>query len=179
MDQAEIERLIAPAITPGKYVWADLGSGEGNFTLALRKLAGPEVTIYSVDSQIAKLREQEQHFAQVFPGTKIKYLEQDFTDNVVLPLLDGIMMANSLHFVRRKNQFLESLTSMLKPGGKLLIIEYDTDSGNSFVPYPVTFSRLSKLLRQHDFSDPQLIGTAPSKYQKGMYAAVATWMEYK
>ncbi len=177
MEAAQIEQLISGAITPGNFAWADLGSGAGAFTLALRKLGGPEIKIYSVDSQISKLREQEELFCTNFPGANIKFIEQDFTVDLSLPILDGILMANSLHFVRRKNQFLDSITQFLKPGGKLLIVEYDTDRGNSFVPYPLTFYRLSKLLRQHDFSDPELLATAPSKYEKGMYSAVATWLE--
>lgn len=177
MESVQIEQLIKHALMPGKFTWADLGSGEGVFTLALRKLVGSNITIYSVDSQISKLREQEKLFNEKFPETNIKFIEQDFTDHLSLPLLDGILMANSLHFVRRKNQFLEMITSCLKPGGKFVIVEYDTDQRNSFVPYPLTFYRLSKLLREYNFSDPQLLSTAPSKYQKRMYSAAATWLE--
>ena len=48
MDHRDHVRLIARGVPPGG-AWADLGAGEGAFTLALRDVAGPDVVIYAVD----------------------------------------------------------------------------------------------------------------------------------
>ena len=46
-------------------------------------------------------------------------------------------MANSLHFVADKAPVLSRLIRLLKPGGRLIVVEYNTSRGNSAVPYPL------------------------------------------
>src|SRR5689334_23043851 len=86
-------------------VWADLGSGEGAFTLALRDVGGADIEIYSIDKNRESLEIQKKHFQNMFSNTTIHYREQDFTDEIHVPQLDGILMANSLHFVNAQDLF--------------------------------------------------------------------------
>src|SRR5437868_12954946 len=81
-------------------VWADLGSGTGAFTLALADLIGPESEIYSVDTDRRALGEQERVIRARFPATTVRYMTADFTRQLDLPPLTGIVMANSLHYQR-------------------------------------------------------------------------------
>src|SRR6266576_6653547 len=94
MEHIEHVDLIKKAISQKGGVWADLGSGEGAFTLALRDLTGSDVEIFSVDKDKERLMQQKQAFDTQFPNTNIHYIEKDFTDNFELPQLDGIIMAN-------------------------------------------------------------------------------------
>jgi ubiquinone/menaquinone biosynthesis C-methylase UbiE len=171
MDQSEIINLIKDGVKPG--LWADLGSGTGAFTLALKQLAGSDIEIYSVDANQKSLNEQKATFEKLFPDNKIHFLVQDFTKDLNLPKLDGILMANSLHFVKYKESFLEELKNLLKPDGRLLIVEYDTDQANPYVPHPLAFGNLEKLLIDRGF-EVKLLAHAPSRYQNRMYSAVAT-----
>ena len=118
-------------------VWADLGSGWGAFTLALADLLGPGATIYSVDKDRSSLREQEGEVHRRFPGTKMHYMQADFTKRLDLPALDGIVMANALHFVRRKEPVLEMLRAYLKPDGRLILVEYNARFGQSMGAIPI------------------------------------------
>src|SRR4051794_2008208 len=88
-------RLIRDGVpnAPGQ-VWADLGSGWGAFTLALRDAAGPDVEIWSVDRDVSALRSQRAEFDRHFPGTLLHQVTADFTRPLELPPLDGIVAAN-------------------------------------------------------------------------------------
>src|SRR5690349_3656517 len=111
-------------------VWADLGSGRGAFTLALADLIGPTGRIYSVDRDAGALREQEKAMHRQFPSVAVHYLNADFTQRLDIPTLDGVVMANALHFLRKKDGILQLIRSYLRPAGRLLLVEYDADRGN-------------------------------------------------
>ena len=49
----------------------------------------------------------------------------------------GLLLANSLHFVRDKQAVLAQLVELLAPGGQLLLVEYNATRGNGAVPYPL------------------------------------------
>src|SRR5260221_6039919 len=131
--------LLRKGILEPGGVWADLGSGSGAFTLALADLIGPTGEIYSVDKDGSVLRQQEKAMQPYFPTTTVHSITADFTRKLDLPALDGIVMANSLHFVRRKEPVLQLVRSYLRPGGRLLLVEYNVDHGNMWVPYPLSY----------------------------------------
>src|SRR5690554_4480107 len=91
--------LLRKGIPEPGGIWADFGSGGGAFTLALADLIGPTGEIYSVDKDAGVLRQQERAMQTRFPATAVHYVAADFTRKLALPVLHGIVMANSLHFV--------------------------------------------------------------------------------
>jgi ubiquinone/menaquinone biosynthesis C-methylase UbiE len=144
--------------------WADLGAGEGAFTLALADLIGPEGHIVAVDKDARALRAV---------GHGIETRAADFTRPLDLHDLDGVVMANSLHYVRDKQPVLESVRGMIKPGGRLIIVEYGADRGNPWVPYPFTYERWEKMAAQAGFKSTRLLKTIPSRWLGSMYSAVS------
>lgn len=172
MNHYDHMRLLRPAVSSKKQVWADLGSGDGAFTLALAELGGKETEIYSVDKDESRLNLQKKHMGGMFPGSRVYFLQEDFTYPLDIPLMDGIIMANSLHFIENKIPFLIDLKAYLKPSGKLLIVEYNSEAGNPWVPYPISFHSLEKLCQETGFLPPQKIGRQPSEFLKEMYSAV-------
>jgi ubiquinone/menaquinone biosynthesis C-methylase UbiE len=141
--------------------------------LALADLIGPTGHIYSVDKDRGALREQERAMRSRFSATTVRYLTADFTQQLDLPPLDGIVMANSLHYVRKKDPVLQLIRSYLKPGGRLLIVEYNVDRGNMWVPYPFSYRIWEVLARQSGFSDTRLLATVPSRFFGEIYSAVS------
>jgi ubiquinone/menaquinone biosynthesis C-methylase UbiE len=154
-------------------VWADLGSGSGAFTLALADLLGPTGEIYSVDRDRDALREQERAMRARFPATKVHYLAADFTQRLELPPLDGVVMANSLHFQREKGPVLQLVRGYLKPGGRLILVEYNVDRGNTWVPYPLSYQTWERLARENGFTSTTLLARQPSRWLGEMFSALS------
>src|SRR5439155_2367485 len=173
MNHNDHVNLLRKGIPGPGGVWGDLGSGSGAFTLALADLIGPSGHIYSVDKDRGALREQERAMRSRFSGTTVHYLTADFTQRLDLPPLYGIVMANSLHYVRKKDPVLQLVRSYLKPGGRLLIVEYNADRGNMWVPYPFSYPTWESMARQNGFSSTQLLATRPSSFSGEMYSAVS------
>ena len=154
-------------------LWADLGSGTGAFTLALADLLGPRGEIYSVDREPRALQRQEETLRARFPATTLHYLTADFTRPLALPPLDGVVMANSLHFVRDKAPVLGAVRALLRLGGRLILVEYNTDRGNPFVPYPLSYPSWEVAARRAGFAETRLLATRPSRFLREIYSALS------
>ena len=107
MDHHDHVNLLRKGVPETGGVWADFGSGRGAFTLALAELIGPNSTIYSVDKDKGALRQQERSITDRFPKVKATYLKADFTKPVDLPPLDGLVVANALHYLRYKDKTIQ------------------------------------------------------------------------
>lgn len=176
MNHADHVRLIAGGIAAPGGVWADMGSGDGAFTLALRDIAGPDVRIYAVDSNQGVLRQLIDQVSRIFPDTNLIVQVNDMTGELDLPPLDGIIAANSLHFVepRKQTSVLREWRSLLKPEGRVVIVEYDAEQGNRWVPHPFTFRALQRMAANAGYQPPKLISTRDSHFLGGIYAAFLT-----
>ena len=169
-------RLLRGGVAQRGGTWADLGSGDGAFTLALAQLLGPAGTIYSVDRDRRALERQKQVIRGRFPAVAVEYCGADFGQPIDLPPLDGVVMANSLHFQRQKDPVLALVSSYLKPHGRLILVQYDTDHGNHWVPYPVSFERWSAsggLAERCGFAETRLLASRPSRFLGRIYASLS------
>ncbi|MBI3944209.1 MAG: methyltransferase domain-containing protein [Chloroflexi bacterium] len=173
MNHQDHVNLMRRGIPQPGGIWADFGSGSGAFTLALRELAGAQVEIYSIDKDQKRLAQQAATFQQKFPRSNIHFLPADFTQSLVLPPLDGIVMANVLHYYRDKEGLLRQIRPYLKKAGRLIVVEYNVDTGNPWVPYPITFERFQQVASAAGFATPELLATVPSSFLHQFYAAVA------
>jgi ubiquinone/menaquinone biosynthesis C-methylase UbiE len=160
----ELIALIEDGVGERGGRWADLGAGEGAFTLALVELLGPEAHIVAVDKDARALRAI---------GRGIETRVADFTKPLDLRELDGIVMANSLHYVRDRQPVLQSVHAMLRQGGRLIIVEYGADRGNPWVPYPFSYARWETMAAQAGFKNTRLLKTVPSRWLGSMYSAVS------
>lgn len=170
MNHADLVALIEDGVTVRGGRWADLGSGEGAFTRALADLLGSGSHITAVDRDARALRHL---VSDSFPGIQIDAWVGDFTRPLTLSNLDGIVMANSLHFVRDKAPVLESVRKMLRPEGTLIVVEYGTDRGNPWVPHPFSYERWEAMAAQAGFVKTRLLRTIPSRHLGSMYAAAS------
>jgi ubiquinone/menaquinone biosynthesis C-methylase UbiE len=172
MDHNDHVNLLRPAnLRPGG-TWADFGAGSGAFTLAIRELIGLDATIYAVDKDKASLRALEKAHRTRFDTTRnLILLPNDFSQSLDLPPLDGVVMANSLHYFKDKEKLLRHIRGFLKPNGALLIVEYNVDAGNLWVPHPLSFGTYRTLAPRAGFTEPRLLAKHPSRFLKEFFSA--------
>jgi len=173
MDHADHVNLLRNGIPGPGGVWADFGAGTGAFTLALAELLGPGAEIYAIDRDAAALRTNERATHSQFPSTMVDHRVADFTEPLNLPPLDGIVLANALHFQRDQAAVVALIRGYLRPGGHLLLVEYNIVHGNVAVPHPVPFRRWQELARLAGFTDTELLATRPSRFLREIYSAAA------
>ncbi len=173
MDHRDHIDLLREGVRGAGPVWADLGSGRGAFTLALADLLGPAGTIHSVDRDAAALREQARVVRERFPGVRVLQLRADFGRPMDLPPLDGVVMANSLHFEQDKLAVLRVVRGCLREGGRLVLVEYDTDQGNSWVPFPISFETWVAVAAAADLYGTRRLASVPSRFLGSIYSAVS------
>jgi trans-aconitate methyltransferase len=148
--------------------WADLGCGSGTFTSALASLLIPKSKIYAVDKSKSSLEK-----ISGYKNIIIEKLHADFIEDK-LPLdLDGILMANSLHYVNNKNALIKKLEQNFKSDIAFLIVEYDSDISNHWVPFPISFSSLKHFFEVLGYDSIQKMNEHPSIYGRApMYSAL-------
>jgi ubiquinone/menaquinone biosynthesis C-methylase UbiE len=166
--------LIRDGVPRSGGTWADLGAGSGNFTWALRELLGAQATIYAVDRDGKAIRRQHEQLQQARPGATIVPIQADFTGPLDLPALDGVLMANALHFIRDQQAAMALATAYLRPGGRMLLIEYEVRLPLPWTPFPVSFARFQALAALAGLEEAAKIGSrvSPSSGIE-MYAALA------
>ena len=166
--------LIDHPIASAPVTWADLGCGNGTFTEALAHLLPKESLIFAMDRNKAKLN----HISNRIAGSLIQKIVLDF-ESETLPVteLNGILMANSLHFVKRKESFLSKIRYYLRKEGSLVIVEYDRFRSNPWVPFPINFVELRALLTATGFDSIRELNVVSSRYGRTIYSALAVKME--
>lgn len=153
MNAADAIKLIEKGITGDEpQLWTDLGCGSGTFTRALASLLPVGSKVLAVDKE-----------RQDLPN----FIQADLiNDDLQLGALDGILMANSLHYVMDKPQLIRKFNAP-----KLLIVEYDTSRSNPWVPYPIDYTTLEQLAASLDYNIVKL-ATQPSRFGGTMYSAL-------
>jgi len=177
MKHADHVALIARGLDDAGPRWLELGAGTGAFTLALLDLLGEGADVVALDQDANALRGLEEEARRRFPSAAVRSLVADFTRPLpVEPAsFDGVLMANSLHFARDKEPVLAGAIRMLKPGGRFLLVEYGSDCGNRWVPWPIGYPTWSELAARVGLRDTQRIEQVPSRFLGSMYAAVSHW----
>ena len=166
MEQSEAIGLISAGI-PGTGVqhWADLGCGVGTFTTALATLLPWHSYIHAVDKD-------KQHLPAMLNEVSIGFSQLDFTKSTfILSGLDGILMANSFHYVRDKAGLLLRLGDYFRSEQRFVIVEYENRWPGPWVPYPIPFLKLVSLGSGMGYRVNKT-AESPSRFGGLMYSAV-------
>jgi len=152
--------------------WADLGCGTGLFTKALANLLPKGSHIHAIDADKNAIKQ----IPVAYKGIHIESSVGDFTDEAFqFEEMDGIMMANSLHYVKDKENFLKRMINSLSVAGYFLLIEYDLEKPNRWVPYPIAIAPARELFFQYGAKSFEVLNERRSLFgDQQMYAALIT-----
>jgi SAM-dependent methyltransferase len=171
MDHADHVALIRAGVEDAGPRWLELGAGEGAFTLALADVLGPGADILATDRDDRAVRHAESRVRRAFPRTTIAIRSFDFTDVIPYGPFDGVLAANSLHFVEARDATLRAIRWSLAPGGRLVVVEYDADRGNPWVPHPFSFETWRREAMAAGFDEPRLLHRVASRFLDAIYGA--------
>jgi ubiquinone/menaquinone biosynthesis C-methylase UbiE len=123
------EMLDSLDIEPGMTV-ADVGAGVGYHALKMARRVGPEGLVYATDVQPQMLRMLNQRAKQAkLTNVKPVLVTQD--DPGLPPgELDLILMVDVYHEVSEPEATLRGLREALKPGGRLVLVEFRAEDPN-------------------------------------------------
>lgn len=108
--------------------------------------------------------------APVAPGIPASPPAPDSTTATASAKFDGILMANALHYVQNKQEFLEKLKNI-----PVVLVEYDTDRPiASWVPYPLSATSASRLFQNLGWISFEKLAARPSSFGGShLYSALA------
>lgn len=165
MSPDDARSLIAhPSLSAGgAQVWADLGCGDGTFTVALASLLPAGSTVHAIDNDTRALARVRARNSEV----RIVTHTGDFTTFPwPFDALDGVVMANSFHYVRSQATFLRRVDGTLRRR-RILIVEYDITKPNPWVPYPVSHASAVELFQSVGYGEATILGRKRSRYRRG------------
>jgi ubiquinone/menaquinone biosynthesis C-methylase UbiE len=157
---------------PLPQLWLDLGCGTGLFTLALAGNLPSASKIIAIDKDEKALRK----IPATVNDVAIPTMAADFVyDALDIKEVDGILIANSLHYVKDKEILLKKLIFSMKTNGVFLIVEYDRQAGNQWVPYPLTIDAARALFKSLGYPGFHVLNKRLSVFGGYyMYAAIIT-----
>jgi ubiquinone/menaquinone biosynthesis C-methylase UbiE len=155
--------LKALALKPGMVV-ADVGAGSGYFSFPMAQQVGPKGKILAVDIQ----KEMLDIIRQRMKARKVSNIEpiQGTIADPKLPAgkVDLILMVDVYHEFSHPYEMTEAMVKALKPGGKLVFVEYRLEDPN--VPIKLVHKMTQKQVLREMKVHPEMkyhktIGTLP------------------
>jgi predicted methyltransferase len=116
-------------IQPGQTV-ADIGAGSGYYTELLSKAVGPGGKVYATDIQPEMIRLLEQRIQRKRLGNVETVLSTETDPRLPPESLDLALLVDVYHELARPQQVLRRIRESLKPGGRLVLIEFRKEDPN-------------------------------------------------
>ena len=171
MTHDEAMALIEAGVPRRGETWADLGAGTGVFTRALADLLGADGVVHALDWDARVMRLESVGRTAQAP---VHAHRGDFARPLALAPVDGILMANALHFAADHERVLRNVLAALRGGGTFLLVEYDLARGTPWIPHPIPRARLDRLAAAVGLESVDDVGRVRSRYgARDIYAACA------
>jgi ubiquinone/menaquinone biosynthesis C-methylase UbiE len=117
------ERIWELMAVPGATSYIDIGAGTGYITSEVAGIAGKGVIIHALDIEPLMVKEMEETIP-VGSSIKAMLMKKDilpFSDNSI----DGVWMTTLYHELDSPRPLLAEIKRVLRPQGRLLVIDWD------------------------------------------------------
>jgi len=110
-------------LKPGMSV-ADVGAGTGYFSVRMSRKVGPTGRVYASDLQEPMLKRLARNAAREKIRNIETVLATESDPNLPLGMIDLILMVDVYHEFSQPQEMLRKLRASLKPGGRMVLLEY-------------------------------------------------------
>ena len=111
------------ALAPGMTV-ADIGAGTGYYTWQMAKQVGPGGRVYAVDVQPEMISMLDSQMAKRGVRNVVSVLGSETTVKLPQASVDLAIMVDVYHELAYPSEVLDSIVGALKPGGRVVFVEY-------------------------------------------------------
>lgn len=111
------------ALAPGMTV-ADIGAGTGYYTWQMAKQVGPGGRVYAVDVQPEMISMLDSQMAKRGVHNVVSVLGSETTVKLSPASIDLAIMVDVYHELAYPAEVLDSIVDALKPGGRVVFVEY-------------------------------------------------------
>lgn len=123
--------IVALGLNPGDVV-VDFGAGSGAYALVAAKAVTPRGIVYAVDINrdlLTRLKGDAQE--KGFENIEIIWGDIEVKNGIKLTdrIADAVLLCNTLFMTEDKNGLLEEIKRILKPKGKVLVVEWSDSHG--------------------------------------------------
>lgn len=150
------EKVIsALGLKPGELV-ADLGAGPGYFTLRLARAVGPSGKVYGVDVSREMLdylekQARAKHLTNIQPVLALPH-----DPKLPAASVDLIFICDTLHHISERPTYYPLLMRALKPGGRLVNIDFHKRSLPVGPPVEMKIPK-AEMIREAEFAGFHLV----------------------
>jgi ubiquinone/menaquinone biosynthesis C-methylase UbiE len=122
-EEERVGRVVALLGLSSGDAAADVGSGDGFYTIPLARFLGPSGKVYAEDISDGQLGKLKQHLGE--EGLTNVEIIKGAADDPKLPAmaLDGVLIVNAYHEMSAHEAMLNHVISALKPHGVLVVMD--------------------------------------------------------
>jgi len=153
------------ALAPGMTV-ADIGAGTGYYTWQLAKQVGPGGRVYAVDVQPEMIAMLDGQMAKRGVRNVVSVLGSETTVKLPPASVDLAIMVDVYHELAYPSEVLDSIVAALKPGGRVVFVEYRAeDPAVAIKPlHKMSESQIRREATAHGLKWERSIGSLPIQH---------------
>jgi SAM-dependent methyltransferase len=123
LEDLQVDRVLSILAPPSDATIGDLGCGPGIFVLAFAN-AAPRGIVYASDIEPAQLDRVREHVRVTGLRNVVPVLASSDDPHFPPNRLDIVFVADTYHHLENRVEYMRRLTSVLKPGGRLVVLDY-------------------------------------------------------
>lgn len=128
-DTGEVDRLVDVLSLDEGDVLADVGAGDGKWSVALAGRVGNAGRVFATEVDPNDLKKIRERVAREAPETVIVIEGGQSDTGLPSACCDAILLRRVYHHFQKPAAMRQSLRQALKPDGLLLIVDFDTHRG--------------------------------------------------